>query len=1108
MNRPPISNQTRVACAAASIVVTAAIAVSITTGVFAQKADPAPGTPEFYTQKVAPILDDNCYSCHAEGQSGGLRLDSYKDMLHGGGHGSPIVPGDPDTSLLIQAIRRAGKLKMPPKHPLEQAEIDTLTAWVKAGAKGTDLPAETLTKSDAPAAPASAPAAQAPPAVTKVSVVTTPHAVGPMSDADFFENNVRPIIANNCSGCHVEATSGGLKLDSRESLLKGGEHGPALVPGDPDKSLIITAVHQTTKLKMPKGGKLNPQEVADLTEWVKRGAVWPKSAPGTTFSASVKTGVITDRQRAFWAYQPLKVVAAPEPKTDPKDAHWARTPIDKFVLAKMLDAGLKPSAPADRRTLIRRATYDLTGLPPTDAEVEAFEKDKSPKAYEALIDRLLASPKYGERWGRHWLDVARYAEDDVRGLDPKGRGYMPFEGAYRYRDWVIKSINADMPYDLFLRLQIAGDKIPAKTRQDQEDYLTATTYLGAGPWVWDQAEPVQGRADERNERVDAVTRGTLGMTVACARCHNHKYDPITQKDYYALVGIFANSTYKEYPTVSEAQTAAYEANLARLEKLQINMQEYTRTETRQLSDALAFQTSSYMVAAWNVLGKPKATVEEASSKAKLDPEVLRRWVEYLTPGQTHQYDYLKDWDAMIAADGGTEDEAKTLAEAFQKLVLTVRQHDREVEESNEIVRDKNDVPRHRVHDAKPSEFETDDQFCPGCALELKTIPVPEAKLYSDLFVTRSGDQETRFKPGVLVFVGWDLSSRLGAPLQAYIEAQQKEIGELKKKTGPENYPYVHGMADKSAIQDVKLNVRGNPHSLGDTVPRRFLTVLTTPETKPYSDGSGRLEFANDIAASPLAMRVIVNRVWKWHFGSGIVNTPDNFGFVGEEPTDPLLLEFLAHEFVANGHSLKKLQKEIMLSAVYQSSVEESPEAHEKDGANRLYSHFNRQRLDAEEIRDSMLFDSGDLDTKKTSGPSSDFSDDNKEPTVFCKVSRYRLNNYLQVFDFPNPSFTSEQRFSSNVPLQQLYFMNNPFVFKQAGILAERVASEPTDKDRIIKLYEYVYQRKPSEQEIDLGLKFLSTTPEKAGYAVAGEPITAWRQYARIMLSSNEFQFLD
>lgn len=925
-----------------------------------------------------------------------------------------------------------------------------------------------------------------------------------MSDADFFENNIRPILVNNCSSCHIDVTSGGLKLDSRESLLKGGGRGPAIVPGDPEKSLIVTAVHQTTALKMPKGGKLTPQEIADLTEWVKHGAVWPKSAPGTVFSESIKTGVITARQRAFWSFQPLKPVAVPEPK----DAHWAKTPLDKFVLVKMLDAGIKPSAQADRRTLIRRATYDLTGLPPTPEEVEAFEKDKSPKAWENLVDRLLASPKYGERWGRHWLDVARYAEDDVRGLDPKGRGYMPFNGAYRYRDWVIKSFNQDMPFDEFLRLQIAGDKIPAKTKQEQEDYLTATSFLGAGPWVWDQAEPIQGRADERNERVDAVTRGTLGLTVACARCHNHKYDPITQKDYYAMIGIFANSTYKEYPTVSESQAAAYESNLAKLEKLQIDYQQYTRTETRQFADALANQSASYMVAAWNVLGKPKATVDEAASQAKLDPEVLRRWVDYLTPGKLVKYDYLKDWQAMIAADGGTEDEAKALAESFQRLVLRVRQHDRDVEEENEIVRDKNDVPRHRVHDAKPSEFETDDQFCPGCALELKTIPIDEAKLYSDLFVTRSGDQEAKFVPGVLVFTGWDLASRLGPIRQSYIEAQQKEIADLKKQVGPENYPYVHGMADKPQIQDVKLNLRGNPHSLGDTVPRRFLTVLTTPDTKPYSNGSGRFELANDIAASPLAMRVIVNRVWKWHFGSGIVNTPDNFGYVGEEPTNPELLEFLAHEFVVNGRSIKKLQREIMLSAVYQTSVAESPEAHERDGANRLYSHFNRQRLDAEEIRDTMLFVAGDLDGKKTSGPSSDFSEDNTEPTVFCKVSRYRLNNYLQVFDFPNPSFTSEQRFSSNVPLQQLYFMNNPFVYKQAGVLAERVHSEPADKDRIVKLYEYVFQRKPSDEELDLGLKFLSTTPEKAGYAVAGEPITAWRQYARIMLSSNEFQFLD
>jgi mono/diheme cytochrome c family protein len=1084
------------------------ITSSISDHVSAQQATPAPGTPEYFAQKVEPILDDNCYSCHQEGQSGGLRLDSYAAILKGGGHGPSIIPGDPDTSLLIQAIRRTGKLKMPPKHALEPAEVEVLTAWVKAGAQPGNKSVSSDTVASAPAATPSAPPSMPPPTAKKVEVAATaaPHPQGTVSNEDFFENNIRPILANNCYSCHGDITSAGLKLDSRDAMLKGGGRGPALVPGDPDKSLILTAVHQNTALKMPKGGKLTPQEVADLTQWVKQGAVWPKSAPGTVFSASLKTGVITDKQRAFWSFQPLKPVAIP----DIKDSHWAKTSIDKFVLVKMQAAGLKPAPQADRRTLIRRATYDLTGLPPTPEEVDAFVKDKSPHAWETVVDRLLASPRYGERWGRHWLDVARYAEDDVRGLDPKGRGFMPFSGAYRYRDWVIKSFNQDMPYDQFLRLQIAGDKIPTKTRQEQEDYLTATTYLGAGPWVWDQAEPIQGRADERNERVDAVTRGTLGLTVACARCHNHKYDPITQKDYYALIGVFANSTYKEYPTVSEAQAAAYESNLAKLEKLQIGFREYTQTESKQLSGALAHQSANYMVASWHVLGKPKDKIEDAAAEAKLDPEVLRRWVDYLTPDPAKplQYDYLKDWQAMIAHEGGTEDEAKVLAEAFQRLVLRVRQSAAEVEEQNEIVRDKNDVPRHRVHDAKPSEFETDDQFCPGCALELKTLPIDEAKLYLDLFVTRAGDQETRFVPGVLVFVGWDLSSRLGPQVQAYIESEQKEIGDLKKKLSPENYPYVHGVADKPQIQDVKLNVRGNPHNLGDTVPRRFLTVLTTLTTKPYSQGSGRLELADDIAGSPLAARVIVNRIWKWHFGSGIVNTPDNFGYVGEEPTNPELLEFLSNEFVANGHSIKKLQREIMLSAVYQSSVEESPEAHEKDGANRLYSHFNRIRLDAEEIRDTMLFTAGDLDTKKTSGPSSDFSEDNTEPTVFCKVSRYRLNNYLQVFDFPNPSFTSEQRFSSNVPLQQLYFMNNPFVYKQAGVLAERVKSEPTDKDRIIKLYEYVFQRKPSDEELALGLKFLSTTPEKAGYGVAGEPITAWRQYARIMLSSNEFQFLD
>ena len=654
--------------------------------------------------------------------------------------------------------------------------------------------------------------------------------------------------------------------------------------------------------------------------------------------------------------------------------------------------------------------------------------------------------------------------------------------------------------------QLAGDKLPFKDQNERQDNLTATTYLGAGPWVWDQAEPIQGRADERNERVDAVTRGLMGLTVACARCHNHKYDPIPQKDYYKVVSIFANSTYTEYPVVSKVAVDAWDKKNLEAAKLRADLKDYTTAVGKQLAEALSIQTSDYLTAAWNVLGKPKKTVEEVSASKHLDPEVLQRWVDYL-PKQ-HAYPYLDDWKAMTASPESTEDQAIVLGDAFQRLVVQVHSENAKIEEANDIVRAKNGVPKHRLLDAKPSEFETFDQFCPGCELELKALPTFEAKLYLDLFVTQSGDMEEKFIPGVMFFTGWSLTRRLGPQWQAYIETQQKQIAALEKELKEADYPYVHGMSDKPQIKDVKLNIRGNPHAMGEITPRGFLAVLSPPGKDAYTDGSGRLEFATDIAQNPLTTRVIVNRVWKWHFGTGIVNTPDNFGIMGDKPSNPDLLEFLAKEFVDHKQSIKWLQRQIMLSDAYQTTVEESSEAHEKDTANRLYSHFNRQRLDAEQLRDSMLFVAGDIDLKQTSGPSTDFSPDNNRRTVFCKVSRYRLNNYLIVFDFPNPSFTAEQRFSSNVPLQQLHFMNNPFVYKQAGVLAERVHGESTETARIAKAYQYMFQRVPSADEVQLGLKFLSTTPEKPGYTVEGKPVTAWTEYARALFSSNEFQFVN
>jgi mono/diheme cytochrome c family protein len=1036
---------------------------------------PAPNEPaQFFKDKIRPILTQNCYPCHTDSAMGQLRVDSREGFLKGGARGPAIVPGDPEKSLLIEAVRQTGALKMPMNSKLDEQQVADLVAWVKMGAPWEQ-------------------GEHAEPVVPPVSAAAASSSVG----EDFFETKIRPIFANVCSNCHGDLATSGLRVDSRESLLKGGSRGPAIAPNDPDKSLMIQAVRQTGELKMPKGGKLAPEEVQSLVEWVKMGAPWPQSKQMLA-TASGSQFKISPEQRSFWSFQPIKMPATPTVK----NAHWAKTAIDRFVLAKLESEGIQPAPAADRRTLIRRASFDLIGLPPTPAEIEAFEKDKSPQAFEKVVDRLLASPRYGERWGRHWLDVARYAEDDVRGLDPKLRGYMPFHGAYVYRDWVIKAFNDDVRYDQFVRTQLAGDLLGG---QNPRDVLPATAFLGGGPWLWDQAEPVQGRADERNERIDAVSRGLLGLTVACARCHNHKYDPISQKDYYALAGVFASSTYKEYALVSDVQVAAWRQKEQQLLDLDEQLEDFTRAESEQLSSILAAQTSQYMAAAWRVSGKPKATVAEAAEQSHLDPEMLDRWVKFLAQPPKF-YPFLKDWQAMIAA-GGTEDQAKALAEAFQKLVLQVEIAQKGIKEQNDVIKAKADVKKRSRRDALPNEFETDDQFCPGCNLELKTLPTEQASLWLDLFMFALNSDEQKPEPGLFVFGDWGLKRRLGAEWREYIANLEHQIEALKKSLDPQ-YPFVHGISDKPKPVNMAVNLRGNPHTLGEEVPRRFLAVLSPADPQAFTKGSGRLELADDIVNNPIAVRVFVNRVWKWHFGSGIVGTPDNFGFAGERPSNPELLEYVAASFKQNGMSLKKLQREIMLSAVYQTSAQESPEAREKDGSNRFYSHFNRQRLDAESIRDSVLFVAGNLDVKETGGPSKDFGPDNTRRTVYCRVSRFRLNNYLQVFDFPNPGFTAEQRFSTNVPLQRLYFMNNEFVYAQAGKLAERVYSQPTETARIAEAYHLLYGRAPTAKEIEMGLQFLKTTPEKPGNTVNGEPITAWREYTRVLLSANEFEFVD
>ncbi len=463
------------------------------------------------------------------------------------------------------------------------------------------------------------------------------------ASADFFELKVRPVLANNCNSCHGASAMSGLRLDSREGLLKGGNRGTALVPGDPDNSLLMKAIRQGDALKMPMGGKLADNEIEDLAAWVKNGAVWPASPAGIAgpATATASTGgkyVIAPERKKFWSLLPITQPQAPQVK----DPRWSKSNIDRFVMARLEKEGLKPVRPASKHDLIRRASLDLTGLPPTPEETAAFEKDNSPDAFAKVVDRLLASPHYGERWGRVWLDVARYGEDDYRSLNPNPRGYHPYPNAYVYRDWVIQALNDDMPYNTFVKAQLAGDLMDAKVRYKM---LPATGFLGLGPWYYDNGAVEVTRADERHDRVDVVTRGFLGLTVACARCHDHKYDPIPQTDYYSLAGVFLNTRYHEYPLVPKAILDKYTALETEVEKKQKMLQEVQTNLGNQLSESLAFQVSNYLQGVYEVVAQ-KREAETVVESRKLDYELLQRWIKYMEK-PTDKYKYKEAWQAMM-----------------------------------------------------------------------------------------------------------------------------------------------------------------------------------------------------------------------------------------------------------------------------------------------------------------------------------------------------------------------------------------------------------------------------------------------------------------------------
>jgi mono/diheme cytochrome c family protein len=990
--------------------------------------------------------------------------------------------------------------------------------------------------------------------------------------AEFFETRIRPVLAASCYDCHTEERLGGLRVDSREALLQGGRSGPAIVPGDADKSLLIQAVrHTSDKLKMPKGGRLKPDDVDALVEWVKAGASWPVAAASAATTgksdaaASVAPAkpagpayVIKPEQRAFWSFQPIRTPPVPTVA----HSEWPKTDIDRFVLSRLEKEGLSPVRAADKLSLIRRATLDLTGLPPAPDDVDAFEKDTAPDAFAKVVDRLLGSPQYGEAWGRFWLDVARYGEDDYRSLDPQQRGYNPYPNAYLYRDWVIKAFNDDMPYDQFVRAQLAGDLLGPESRART---LPALGFLGLGPWYYDNGAVEVTRADERHDRVDVVSRGFLGLTVGCARCHDHKYDPIPTKDYYALAGVFLNTSYREYPLAPKSVVDEYEEQDKKIEKKEKLLAEFLGTESTQLGQTLALQASKYMVAAWKVTGEPKEEVAKIVDAEKLDYELFDRWIKFLAKPPKF-YSNLTKWQDMVKG-GGTAAEAKKLAEEFQAAILDVMFDRKDIKDENDVIYAKALTGTKKKEPAKlPSDFVTNDDFCPGCGLELKSLPIERNNLWTDVFSRDLADgfdpaqASERPKPGLLAFRGWGLERQLSADRRRYIDGLREDI-EALRKAQPPKYAFVHGVADIEKPLNLKVSKRGSPYNLGDEEPRHFLSVLSEAEPSAFSKGSGRLELADDILRQPISMRVIVNRIWKQHFGTGLVDTPSNFGIAGERPSNPELLEYLAQTFIDNKLSIKALHRQIMLSAVYQLGTDYAKASFDKDSGNRLYWRANRHRMTAEQVRDALLQVSGALNPKM-GGPSAPLTPSFDRRTVYGKVSRYKLDDYLQLFDFPSPNLSAEKRFTTSVPLQRLFFMNSDFMQQQGELLARKVAAEPDNAARIRKAYRLIFGRAPSDDEVKAGVAFITTEPIRdyeerklaketkettgagdnkkeikpaAGDDRKGEkpetvgegmmagvlpgavkkddakkllPVTPWGRYMKILLSSSEFLFVN
>ncbi len=876
---------------------------------------------------------------------------------------------------------------------------------------------------------------------------------------EFFEKEVRPLLVENCGKCHGATKQwADLRLDSREALLKGGENGPAIVPGKPDESRLIQAVRYQGETQMPPDAPLTPAQVATLERWVRLGAPWPVTA-GSPSSGS--------KWRDHWAFHPVARVEPPAGG----DALSVATPVDAFIQQKLAGVGLPSSPPADRRTLIRRVTYDLTGLPPTPEEVEAFVASSDSDAYRKLVDRLLDSPQYGEHWARHWLDVARYS-------DTKGYVYAREERfwvhAPAYRDWVVAALNRDLPYDQFLLLQLAADQVAP----DDPASAAAMGFLTLGRRFLGVTH------DIIDDRIDVVTRGTMGLTVACARCHDHKYDPIPTADYYSLYGVFLNSTEQLTPVASPPGTKdeAYAAFEKELTSRQQKLRDTTATRHKEAADRVRSRITDYLVAQTELDKYPEEGFDQILAATDIIPTFVRRWEAYLAAKSRATDPVFGPWQRLaslpgefaagapaviqeITSPGGPAVNARVaaaltpppasmreVAERYGKLLAQV---EAEWKAACEVAtKEMKPVPA-ALPDPAAEELRQ-VMYAPGspCLVPDEAVVSTEGYFSSDVCTEL-----------------WKLQ------------------GEVDRWLNQSPLAPAHAvrLVDRAQIRPARVFRRGNPKTRGGEVERHFLSVIAGPDPKPFQHGSGRLELARAIVdpANPLTARVWVNRLWQHHFGTGLVNTPSDFGIRAENPSHPELLDWLARQLVENGWSTKHIHRLIVLSNAYRQRSDAPVDsavrakAMQLDPGNRLLWRMNPRRLTFEEFRDTALSVSGRLDLRAGGRAADLFAGDglaNRRRTLYGLVDRQFLPSVLRVFDFANPDLHTPQRSETTVPQQALFAMNHPFVAEHARSVVARVKSsgEKSPSETIRGIYRLAFQREPTPSQLTRGLAFLDS----------------------------------